>query len=66
MKPEDKIFEILREKGEAIRQSDMDEIELLIMEADPDVWIERMGWFYEGLALIVNDPNYEGDIAPVD
>ena len=62
----DEIQRIIRDKGRAIMQADLDAIEtaLAAMPAERRYALEP--WIYEGLALIVNDTLYEGDIAPID
>ena len=61
----DKIMAILSDKGQAIMQADLDEIELLLTRVDLDDIADVEPMVYEGLALTVNDPLYEGDIEPI-
>lgn len=55
---------ILADKGAGLMQSDLIEIETLLVQADPDDWESGL-FVMEGVALIVNDPSYKGDIPPI-
>ena len=60
------IHAIIRDKGRDIRQSDLNAIEAALRRLPAEKRAEVEPWIYEGLALIVNDCLYEGDIAPID
>jgi hypothetical protein len=64
--PFDRALEIISEKGSDIMSADLHEIEHLMTLFDVDKAAELQGAIYEALALIVNDPNYDGDIPPID
>ncbi len=63
-KPLDKAQAILSDKGGSIMQSDLDEMQELFTQVDPDDWDDVL-MLMEGVALIVNDPSYKGDIEPI-
>lgn len=62
MKPIDAITDIIREKGSSLRQTDIDEIERLIVDIPIADLPDQTPWIWEAIALIVNAPEYEGDI----
>jgi hypothetical protein len=62
----EEIMAIIRDKGRDIRQSDLDAIAVLLAELPAEKRAEVEPWIYEGLALIVNDCLYEGDIPPIE
>jgi hypothetical protein len=64
-KATDTILEIISTKGADLRQSDMEQIEELIVDIPLDDAPRDMGMIYEGIAMVVNDPLYEGDIPPI-
>ena len=61
----DRIFAILA-KGHQITRSDLEVIEQELMSMDAELRYERQGEIYEGLELIVMDPDYLGDITMAD
>lgn len=48
-------------KGLALRQPDIEEIQFLFTQAPVDAARAAEPWIWEAVALIVNDPAYEGD-----
>lgn len=62
----DKIMEIIGTKGAELRQTDIDEIEALVVDIPVDDLPTVYPWIWESIALIVNDCLYEGDIEPVE
>lgn len=64
-KATDDILSIISERGSRLDQADMDRIEALITEIPFDQ-LDETGMIYEAIALIVNDPLYEGDLDPID
>lgn len=58
---------ILAEKGSKLMQDDLNEINDLLVQVDPRTaaW-DNVGLVLEGVALVVNDPSYKGDIPPID
>lgn len=63
-KPIDDAQAILADKGMNLMQSDLDEMETLFLSVDPSEW-DSVLFIMEGVALIVNDPLYTGDIPPI-
>jgi hypothetical protein len=61
----EKIIDLIGEKGAKLTQADMDQIESLIPDIPLDELPDSYGAIHEALALIVNDPAYEGDIEPM-
>lgn len=57
---------IIREKGSDISADDLHEIEYLMTTFPIDKAVDLQGAIYEAISLIVNDPNYAGDIPPFD
>lgn len=60
------IFDIVRDKGRNLMATDMEEINALSMKLDNADLAEAWPWVEEGLALVINAPDYEGDIAPFE
>lgn len=60
----DEINEILRTRGEGLRLVDLDQIELLIVQMPIGEAAEAAPWIFEAVGLIVNAPEYTGDITP--
>lgn len=63
-KPIDKAQAILAEKGAKLMQADLIEMEMLFLQAAPEDLDDAM-FLMEGVALVVNDPSYKGDIEPI-
>lgn len=59
------LIEELLGKGLALTADDLQEIEAEIALMPLDQAHEREPWIREGIALIVNDPDYRGDIPPI-
>jgi hypothetical protein len=56
-------------KGADLRAADVDDLRAALTQLDPDEYDQVAGDAWEGVALIVNDPAYEGDAkvpAPAD
>lgn len=64
LKPIDRAQAIMSDKGARLMQSDLDEMEEIFTEVDPEQWDDVL-LLMEGVALIVNDPSYKGDIPPI-
>ena len=64
-KPIDEALAILSEKGNDLMQVDLDAMEELFKQIPPEEWGDVL-WLMEGVALVVNDPSYEGDIKPIE
>ena len=62
----EQIRAIIREKGRDIMQSDIEDIEALVVDIPIDDLPVVYPWIWESIALIVNDCLYEGDIEPID
>lgn len=63
-KPIDKAQAILSDKGSDLMQSDLDAMQEIFTEIPPEQWDDVL-LLMEGVALIVNDPTYKGDIEPI-
>jgi hypothetical protein len=63
-KPIDQAQEILSSKGSALMQSDLDLMEEIFTKIPPEEWDDVM-MLMDGVARIVNDPLYDGDIEPI-
>lgn len=63
-KPIDKAQAILSAKGSKLMQTDLDAMEEIFTEVDPDEWDDVL-LVMEGVSLIVSDPSYSGDIDPI-
>lgn len=61
----DEIMSIISTKGADLMQSDIEEIQFLTVDIPIDELPDTYPWIWEAIALIVNDPLYEGDIPPV-
>lgn len=66
MKAYDEIMEIVTTKGLDLMQSDIDEIEALVVDIPVDDLPTVYPWIWERIALVVNDSLYEGDIEPIE
>lgn len=62
----DTIAGIIRDRGSELNQADMREIEYQITQIPLDELADQYGWINEAIALIVNDPAYEGDLSPLE
>ena len=58
----DDILAVISSKGEKLMQVDLNEIEYMLTQIDIDEALDASPMIYEGIALTVNDPLYEGDI----
>lgn len=58
-------IDALLAKGLALTAADLREIEVEIALMPVEQAHEREPWIREGIALIVNDPEYQGDIPPI-
>lgn len=64
-KPIDKAQSILSEKGLSLSRRDFEEMQSLFAEVEVEEW-EDVARLMEGVALIVNDPAYSGDMDAID
>jgi hypothetical protein len=64
-KPIDQAQDILSSKGSALMQSDLDAMEEIFTKIPPEEWDDVM-LLMDGVARIVHDPSYEGDIKPIE
>lgn len=64
LKPIDRAQAILSAKGIKLMQADLDAMEEIFTEVDPEEWDDVL-LVMEGVALVVNDPDYKGDIPPI-
>ena len=48
-------------KGRDLRADDVDDLRAALTQLDPDDYDQVAADVWEGVALIVNDPAYEGD-----
>lgn len=65
MAASDDIMELIRQRGDTLDQSDLDKITMMMVDI-PLEDSDQIGWINEAIAQIVNDPDYAGDIAPID
>ena len=63
--PIEQALAIVSDRGDKLRQTDLDDITLLMAEV-PLAQSEAVGHVMGAVALIVNDPEYAGDIEPFD
>ena len=63
-KPIDRAQAILSDKGNKLMQADLDAMEEIFTEIEPEQWDDVL-LLMDGVALIVNDPSYKGDIPPI-
>jgi hypothetical protein len=63
-RPIDEAQAILSEKNGDLMQADLDAMEELFTQIPPEQW-EDVLMLMDGVALVVNDPSYKGDIAPI-
>jgi hypothetical protein len=61
----DRIFNIIQTKGAAMRSDDLRDIEVMVAEMPTESTHEQEPFILEAISLIVNDPDYSGDIAPI-
>ncbi|GGD64659.1 hypothetical protein GRI62_11845 [Erythrobacter arachoides] len=66
MDSEQKALEIVRKKGVDLDRNDEMEISRLLSELPLEEWFEATTGIYEIITLIVNDPDYRGDIVLTD
>lgn len=66
MTPFEQALEVIGTKGADLMQEDMETIEALSIDFPPDDFVELMAIIDEAVSLIVNDPDYEGDIPPIE
>lgn len=64
-KPIEDAQAILTDKGTSLMQEDFQEMQSLFTQVEIEQW-EDVVRVMEGVALIVNDPSYEGDIEPIE
>ena len=62
--PIDRAGTILSEKDANIMQADLYAMQEIFTEIEPEEW-DQVLLLMEGVALIVNDPSYAGDIEPI-
>lgn len=63
--PINEALAILSEKGSDLMQADLDTMEELFTKIPPKEWGDVL-LLIEGVALVINDPSYEGDIKPIE
>jgi hypothetical protein len=63
-KPIDRAQAILSAKGAGLMQSDLDAMQEIFTEISPDDWDDVL-LLMDGVALVVSDPLYKGDIGPI-
>ena len=63
-RPIDRAQAILSEKGIKLMQTDLDAMQEIFTEMPPEQWDDVL-LLMEGVALVVNDPSYKGDIEPI-
>lgn len=63
-KPIDRAQAILSSKGESLMQDDLDAVRDIFMEIPPEEWDDVLR-LMEGVVLVVNSPEYNGDIPPI-
>lgn len=61
----DDIQDIIRERGSALNRDDLARIAVMAVDV-PLKDSEALASLYGAIALIVNDPEYDGDIAPIE
>jgi hypothetical protein len=61
----DKITELVSERGNKITRADYNTIMTLAVDV-PLEDSDYLGAVFEGIALTVNDPLYDGDIDPIE
>lgn len=64
-KPIEDAQAILTDKGASLMQEDFQEMQSLFTQVEIEQW-EDVVRVMEGVALIVNDPSYKGDIEPIE
>jgi hypothetical protein len=64
-KPIDEALAILSERGSDLMKVDLDAMEELFTQIPPEEW-DGVLLLMEGVALVVNDPSYEGDIKLIE
>ncbi|SEJ87402.1 hypothetical protein SAMN05518849_11676 [Sphingobium sp. AP50] len=61
----DEIVELVRDRGSKLNQYDLNQIKMIAVDV-PLEDSEDLAMVFEGIALVVNDPLYEGDIPPME
>lgn len=64
-KPIDKAQDILTRRGAKLSQDDLFEMQNLFIMVPVSDW-EEVARIMEGVATIVNDPSYEGNLEPIE
>lgn len=55
------IAAFLAKRGADLRADDIDELRAMLTQVPPKQYDDIAGWVWEAVALVVNDPAYEGD-----
>lgn len=63
-KPIDLAQAIFSKKGSGLMQADLDAMEEIFTDIPPEEW-DDVYLLMDGVALVVNDPSYTGDIQPI-
>lgn len=63
-KPIDRAQAILSSKGEDLMQVDLDAMRDIFMEVPPEEWDDVLR-LMEGVVMVVNSPEYSGNIPPI-
>lgn len=63
-KPIDLAQDIFSKKGSGLMQTDLDAMEEIFTDIPPEEW-DDVYLLMDGVALVVNDPSYTGDIQPI-
>ena len=61
----DEIQTLVRERGSALSRADMERITTMAVDVPLDE-SDQLGSIFEAIALVVNDPEYSGDIEPIE
>lgn len=61
MASSNEIAEFLRKRGRDLRADDIDELRIMLAALPVEQYETVAGGVWETVALIVNDPEYEGD-----
>ncbi|MEK7454729.1 MAG: hypothetical protein AABZ76_07375 [Pseudomonadota bacterium] len=60
----DEIVELVRDRGAKLTRDDLNQIKMMAVDV-PLEDSDDLAAVFEGIALVVNDPLYEGDIPPI-
>lgn len=60
----DDIVELVRDRGAKLNRDDLNQIKMMAVDV-PLEDSDALAAVFEGIALVVNDPLYEGDIPPI-